>query len=184
VCLRCLSVLLFLLFLLLLPLLLLLWSHAGCLWAVGDAGGGWVPPAVVGQALVLSGSIVVKRGDRESGHRLIQKAMQSIQEGINVLFFPEGTRKIDGTKGPLGEFRAGAFKVAVDTGCPIVPVTITGARSMLPPRGLPLLADSSPLVVVHPPIESKVRGADAAPTHTHTHAHAHVHTPVRCFTLS
>ena len=139
---------------------------------------------MVGQALVLSGSIVVKRGDRESGHRLIQKAMQSIQEGINVLFFPEGTRKIDGTKGPLGEFRAGAFKVAVDTGCPIVPVTITGARSMLPPRGLPLLADSSPLVVVHPPIESKVRGADAAPTHTHTHAHAHVHTPVRCFTLS
>jgi hypothetical protein len=67
--------------------------------------------AVVGQALVLSGSLVVKRGDRESGHRLIEKAMESIKQGINVLFFPEGTRKIDASKGPLGEFKAGAFKV-------------------------------------------------------------------------
>ena len=65
----------------------------------------------VGQALVLSGSIVVKRGDRDSGHRLIETASACIKQGINVLFFPEGTRKIDGSNGPLGEFKAGAFKV-------------------------------------------------------------------------
>lgn len=61
--------------------------------------------------MALTGHLWVKRGDKDSGHKLIDGAVKYIKKGICFIFFPEGTRKIDPTKGPLGEFKAGAFKV-------------------------------------------------------------------------
>lgn len=71
-----------------------------------------------------------------------------------VLFFPEGTRKIDSAGGPLGPFKAGAFKLAIDTGAPIVPITISGARNLMPARGYPSLGYGAPKLIVHAPIPS------------------------------
>jgi len=45
------------------------------------------------------------------------------------LIFPEGTRSADGT---LGEFKRGALYLAIKSGKEIVPVTIIGAREILP----------------------------------------------------
>lgn len=109
----------------------------------------------VGQALLFTGHLWVKRGDRESGQRLIAGAERYVNEGVSFVFFPEGTRRIDPANGPLGDFKAGAFKVAVDCGARILPVTISGARTLLPPGGLPQLAYGSVCVTVHPPIATK-----------------------------
>ncbi len=46
-----------------------------------------------------------------------------------MLVFPEGT--FVRTPGIL-PFRLGGFKASVDTGCPVIPVTIRGAREVLP----------------------------------------------------
>lgn len=48
-----------------------------------------------------------------------------------VLFFPEGHRSRDGKLQP---FYSGAFRLALETGVPIVPLCITGTDIMLPPR--------------------------------------------------
>lgn len=77
-----------------------------------------------------------------------------------ILFFPEGTRKIDGSTGPLGPFKAGAFKLAIDTGVPIIPITISGARTLMPARGYPRLGYGSPKLIVHPPVSSAGKTVD------------------------
>ncbi|MDD2733073.1 MAG: lysophospholipid acyltransferase family protein [Desulfuromonadaceae bacterium] len=47
-----------------------------------------------------------------------------------VLFFPEGHRS---RTGKLQPFYSGAFRLAQETGVPIVPLCITGTDTMLPP---------------------------------------------------
>ena len=50
------------------------------------------------------------------------------------IIFPEGTR-YKGEEGGAGEFKAGAFRIAVKTGAPVVPVAISGARGLFEARG-------------------------------------------------
>jgi 1-acyl-sn-glycerol-3-phosphate acyltransferase len=47
-----------------------------------------------------------------------------------VLFFPEGHRSKTGKMQP---FYSGAFRLALETGVPIVPLCITGTDTLLPP---------------------------------------------------
>ena len=51
-----------------------------------------------------------------------------IRRGESVLFFPEGTFT---AAAGLRPFRMGAFEAAVETGTPVVPIAISGARHVL-----------------------------------------------------
>ena len=59
----------------------------------------------------------VVRGDKNSGHNLIQTAEGWLRRGVGVLFFPEGTRvsaaQLAADPLQLGAFKPGAFKVRV-----------------------------------------------------------------------
>ncbi len=46
-----------------------------------------------------------------------------------MIFFPEGTRSPDGK---IHDFKAGAFKVALEEGIDLLPIVITGTRSAIP----------------------------------------------------
>jgi 1-acyl-sn-glycerol-3-phosphate acyltransferase len=59
-----------------------------------------------------------------------KKARKILDSGSHLLFYPEGHRSRDGK---LSRFRAGAFKVAVETKTPLVPLVIKGSRGFLPP---------------------------------------------------
>lgn len=50
--------------------------------------------------------------------------------GAGVLFFPEGHRS---RTGQLQQFQSGAFRLAVETGMPVVPLCITGTGTLMPP---------------------------------------------------
>ena len=71
--------------------------------------------------------LFLDRSTPKEGLKTILKAIDYVKEGISVFVFPEGTRSKDGT---LGEFKAGAFKIATKTNCPIIPVAITGTRDV------------------------------------------------------
>lgn len=62
------------------------------------------------------------RNDPKQGLQTILHAIDDVKDGVSVFVFPEGTRTKDGK---LNEFKAGSFKVATRTDCPIVPVAIT-----------------------------------------------------------
>ncbi len=77
-----------------------------------------------------------------------------------MFFFPEGTRKITGETGPIGPFKPGAFKLAIDAGVPILPVTISGARGVMPMTGF-RLGFGTVTVTVHPPVPVGGRTVDS-----------------------
>jgi 1-acyl-sn-glycerol-3-phosphate acyltransferase len=68
------------------------------------------------------------RGDRESGADALALARRRLDEHVSVMIFPEGTRS---QSGDLGEFKRGAFELAIDAKVPIVPLVVHGARSAL-----------------------------------------------------
>lgn len=69
----------------------------------------------------------VDRNDIKQGLKTILKCIDNVKSGISMMIFPEGTRNHD--EGTVMEFHEGSFKVALKSGCPIVPVTLchTGA---------------------------------------------------------
>jgi 1-acyl-sn-glycerol-3-phosphate acyltransferase len=80
----------------------------------------------IGWMLRLTGDIAVRRGDAESGGEAIQKAKVYLQRGMSVMIFPEGTRSKDARLLP---FKKGAFRLAIDSGVPVLPVAISGTAA-------------------------------------------------------
>jgi 1-acyl-sn-glycerol-3-phosphate acyltransferase len=73
--------------------------------------------------LRLTGDIAVRRGDPESGGEAVAKAKAYLQRGMSVMIFPEGTRSRDARLLP---FKKGAFRLAIETGVPVLPVVVSG----------------------------------------------------------
>lgn len=66
--------------------------------------------------------IPVKPGDRDSGHRALEAAEESLADGIPVGIFPEGRLSPD----ELAEFKPGAFVLAARARVPLIPVLLEG----------------------------------------------------------
>jgi 1-acyl-sn-glycerol-3-phosphate acyltransferase len=77
----------------------------------------------IGWMLRLTGDIAVRRGDSESGGEAVAKARAYLERGMNVMIFPEGTRSRDARLLP---FKKGAFRLAIETGVPVLPVVLSG----------------------------------------------------------
>lgn len=56
-----------------------------------------------------------------------QRALQRLAEGATVIVFPEGRRSRDGA---TGRFHAGAFRLALRAGVPVVPLVIAGSDNV------------------------------------------------------
>jgi 1-acyl-sn-glycerol-3-phosphate acyltransferase len=77
------------------------------------------------------GSILVDRNDKESRKDSFRKMKNVLSMGMHVCIYPEGTR--NKTQLPLKEFHDGAFKLATETGAPIIPALIFNTKKILPP---------------------------------------------------
>jgi 1-acyl-sn-glycerol-3-phosphate acyltransferase len=95
--------------------------------------------------------IYIDRSNPQAAVESINQAKARIANGISVIFFPEGTRSATGRLGP---FKKGAFRLAVDLGLPLLPVTISGTRNILPKGSMDLFPGRVKMVI-HPPIATK-----------------------------
>ena len=78
---------------------------------------------IVGPVCMISHQIFV--GDSlASIQQAVKDARKTLQGGMSMSIFPEGTRSYDGT---VGTFKRGAFMLANEIGLPIVPITINGS---------------------------------------------------------
>ena len=68
-----------------------------------------------------------------------------------MLFFPEGTRSKDAK---IKDFKAGAFKLAKDSGVALLPVALTGANDMIKP-GSPIPKKAHLLIKILEPISAE-----------------------------
>ncbi len=89
----------------------------------------WIPFVAAGCRAI--GHVFVERGNTEQATAAINRAVHRLEAGTGVLFFPEGTRSLDGQLLP---FKKGAFRLAMDQGWPVLPVSVVGTREVLPPK--------------------------------------------------
>jgi 1-acyl-sn-glycerol-3-phosphate acyltransferase len=76
---------------------------------------------LVGDALRRLGTTFVDREDAMSGALALRRALRSLQSGVSVLVFPEGTT----TRGDqVLPFRRGIFGAARRAGVPVIPVAL------------------------------------------------------------
>jgi 1-acyl-sn-glycerol-3-phosphate acyltransferase len=106
---------------------------------------------VFGRALVASHHIVIDRNDSQSAIRTVNTAVRDSPDGSCILFYAEGTRSPDGSILP---FKKGGVTLALQTGLPIVPLTISGTRRLLPKGARFVRPGGSVRLCIAPPIET------------------------------
>ncbi len=86
--------------------------------------------------IVKSAAVIVDRSSHESRKKSVEYAKMILSHGISMLIFAEGTQ--NRTKEVLQPFKDGAFRIAIDTQTPILPIIIIGAGKLMPPGTLNL----------------------------------------------
>lgn len=109
---------------------------------------------ILSSAILTGSNITVDRDSRRSQVSTYKKGVSWLKSGVSLCTFPEGTRSEDGR---MGEFKRGAFKMAMSTGAPIVPISISSTNILnpkdfvfpiLPGRMVPVRS------YVHDPVET------------------------------
>jgi len=103
---------------------------------------------IFGAAAHQLGCIYVDRSNHDAAIKSISDAKKNMSKKDCVLFFAEGTRSRDGKVLP---FKKGAFRFALETDLPILPVTIKNSFHILPSDTLDLTPGSIE-IIVHPPV--------------------------------
>ena len=102
----------------------------------------------LGWHLQRAGHISINRGSTAESIASLQRAARLLGDGVSAFLFPEGTRTRDGSLQPL---KKGGFRLALESGLPLVPVTIKGTRSAMP-RGSMVLRAGPVEMYIDPPL--------------------------------
>ena len=97
------------------------------------------------------GIVKIDRQAGSSSREAINEGVRLASErGYSLLVFPEGTRS---TTGELLPFKKGAFRIAIDTGLPLLPVVLEGT-DRISQRGGKVFYPGHAKVRILPPIET------------------------------
>jgi len=97
--------------------------------------------------IARNATIIVDRSSSQSRKKSIDHLKSSLTSGISILLFAEGTQ--NRTKEVLQPFHDGAFRIAVDTQQPIVPMVVIGAGKLMPPGTINLRPGKIIILVDH-----------------------------------
>ncbi len=120
------------------------------------------------------GTEFVERFDPQRGVEDTDRVLEAVRQGRSMLFFPEGTF---GRAPGLRPFRMGAFVVATQTGVPLVPMGLTGTRSILrsgqwfPRRGPVTVTIGTPIMPQGANWTAAIALRDAARAHMLEYCH-------------
>jgi 1-acyl-sn-glycerol-3-phosphate acyltransferase len=104
---------------------------------------------ILGYAMKLGNFIPVDRDGRvESAKESVTFAARVLASGVHITSFVEGTRSRDGRLLP---FKKGPFYLAMETGAPVVPVSIWGTETMMK-KGSLRIYPSTAHVTFHAPL--------------------------------
>ena len=106
---------------------------------------------ILGRAMRLGDLVPVDRANREAAIASVERAAVVLGKGLNMTVFPEGTRSFDGKLLP---FKKGPFHLAMETGVPVLPMTIVGTHELWP-KGHFGVTKGVARVVFHEPIDPR-----------------------------
>ena len=104
---------------------------------------------LLGWAMRLASLVPVDRRNREAAIASLRFAADVLRSGVNMTIWPEGTRSPDGRLLP---FKRGPFHLAMETGVPIVPITLAGTHEIWR-KGEFAIHPGTATVVFHEPID-------------------------------
>jgi 1-acyl-sn-glycerol-3-phosphate acyltransferase len=87
---------------------------------------------VIGRIIAACGQIPVERGSTRSKEALVAAA-EAIEQGRALVIYPEGTISYDPDLWPM-KGKTGAARLALTSGCPVVPIGQWGAQELMPGR--------------------------------------------------
>ncbi|HEY3705455.1 MAG TPA: lysophospholipid acyltransferase family protein [Terracidiphilus sp.] len=105
---------------------------------------------VLGYGMKLGEFVPVEREGRvESAIESVAAARSVLEKGLHITTFVEGTRSRDGRMLP---FKKGPFYLAMETGAPVVPISIYGTETMMR-KGSISIKPGIAHIVFHEPID-------------------------------
>ncbi len=107
---------------------------------------------VIGKIITAAGQIPVYRGTERAADAY-RAAVAAVRAGKGVAMYPEGTLTRDPGWWPM-RGKTGAARVALETRCPVLPVTMWGPQDMMAPyaRRLSLFPRKTMRIHIGPPV--------------------------------
>lgn len=84
---------------------------------------------VVGWMLRMAGDVPIERSNRRNSAKALLRCARYLRWRCSVVFFPEGTRSLDGQVLPFNE---GPFQLAIREQVQILPLVVEGSGTALP----------------------------------------------------
>jgi len=113
----------------------------------------------LGWHMTRAGHIPVNRGSTAEAVESLRRASASLRDGVSAFLFPEGTRTRDGS---LQTLKKGGFRLAIERGLPVIPVTIVGTRRAMP-RGSAVLRAGRVEMYIDAPLQTDGLTAEDLP---------------------
>ena len=83
---------------------------------------------ILGWAMWGARDVGVKRGRATSAKLAMAECRRRLEQHVSIMMFPEGTRSLTSEMLP---FKDGAFRLAIESGVPILPLAIHGTRNAI-----------------------------------------------------
>ena len=106
---------------------------------------------ILSMGMRMANLVPVDRSNRDAAIESVKQAVGVLRSGHSMLVYPEGTRSRDGKLLP---FKKGPFHMAMESGVPIVPLTVVGTREAWP-KGSWKVRPHAVTLQIHPPIDPK-----------------------------
>ena len=113
----------------------------------------------MGWMMRMAGDVAVRRGDVRSRMHALAECRDRLAKGVSVMIMPEGTRS---ENGQVNRFHDGAFRLAVETGCPVLPIAVAGTRAAIA-KGSWLVNRATAIARVLEPVETAGLTLDDVP---------------------
>ena len=98
--------------------------------------------------------LFLDRANIKEGLKTILIGIEKVKGGVSMWIFPEGTRNESKDPADLMEFHEGSLKIAEKSGCPVIPVAITGTDDVFE-RHTPWIRKSYVIIEYGEPIYLK-----------------------------
>jgi 1-acyl-sn-glycerol-3-phosphate acyltransferase len=131
---------------------------------------------VFGWALRRAGHIIIDRSNPEQAIASLRAAKSTMDTGVSVMIFPEGTR--EGHDHELLPLKKGGFLLAMETGAPIVPIAVKNSRAIMARDDWQIRGGTIDVVVGEPiPVTGRTREALVVEVERFLRAELGLHSP-------
>lgn len=103
--------------------------------------------------------LFLDRVNIKEGLKTILEGIEKVKKGVSIWIFPEGTRNKNQDITQLLPFHEGSLKIAEKSGCPVIPVAITGTAEVFEAH-MPWIRRSHVVIRYGEPIYLKELPAD------------------------